>query len=66
MEVAPSSPGLSDSGCDRKELRHVKQGYQKPQRVEEWVLPEEFRVEVADLAGVLKDGLTTIGLRRPW
>ena len=56
MEVAPSSPGLSDWGCDRKELRHVKQGYQKPQRFEEWVLPEEFRVEVADLAGACRTG----------
>ncbi len=41
----------------------MKPGYQKPQRVEEWVLPEEFRVEVADLAGALKDGLTVIGLK---
>ena len=63
IEVAPSSPGLSDSGCDRKELRHVKAGYQKRQRFEEWVLSEAFRVEVAELAGASKDGLTPIGLK---
>ena len=41
----------------------MKQGYQKRQRFAEWVLPEEFRVEVADLAGALKDGLTALGLK---
>ncbi len=41
----------------------MKPGYQKRQRFEEWVLPEEFRVEVADLAGALKDGLTALGLK---
>ena len=41
----------------------MKPGYPKRQRFEEWVLPGEFRVEVADLAGALKDGLTARGLK---
>ena len=49
MRVAPSSPGLSDSGCSRKELRHLRQGYQKKQEFVEWVLPREFNLEVAEL-----------------
>ena len=41
----------------------MKTAYQKRQGFEEWVLPQEFRVEVAELAGALKDGLTAIGLK---
>ena len=41
----------------------MKTAYQKRQGFEEWILPQEFRVEVAELAGALKDGLTTLGLK---
>jgi putative transposase len=41
----------------------VKRAYEKRQGFEEWVLPQEFRIEVAELAGALKEGLTTIGLK---
>ena len=41
----------------------MQPGYQKRQRFAEWVWPEAFRVEVAEWAGTLKDGLTTIGLK---
>jgi putative transposase len=44
-------------------MRHGKTAYQKRQGFEEWVRPQEFRVEVAEWAGVLKDGLTAIGLK---
>ena len=41
----------------------MKTAYQKHQGFEEWILPQAFRVEVAELARALKDGLTTIGLK---
>lgn len=41
----------------------MSQGYQKKQGFEEWVLPREFSVEVAELAGVLRDGLAAVGLK---
>ena len=41
----------------------MKRAYQKRQGFEEGVLPPEFRVEVGELAGALKDGLTAIGLK---
>lgn len=41
----------------------MKTAYQKRQGFEEWVLPQEFRVEMAELAGVLKDGLTAVGFQ---
>jgi hypothetical protein len=43
-------------------LRHGKTAYPKRQGLEEWILPQVFRVEVAEWAGVLQDGLTTLGL----
>jgi putative transposase len=41
----------------------MQRAYQKRQGFEEWVRPQEFRVEVAELAGALKDGVTAIGLK---
>ena len=39
----------------------MKTAYQTRQGFEEWVLPQEFRVEAAELEGALQDGLTAIG-----
>ena len=38
-------------------------GYQKKQGFEEWVLPREFSLEVAELTGALREGLTAVGLK---
>ncbi len=38
-------------------------GYQNKQGFEEWVLPREFNVEVAELTGALRDGLAAVGLK---
>ncbi len=50
-------------GVDRKEMRHLGSGYQKKQGFEEWVLPREFSLEVAELTGALREGLTAVGLK---
>jgi len=63
MEMAPPPRVCQTRGVDRTELRHVKEGYQKPERCEQWVLPEAFRVEVAGLAGALTPGLTASGVK---
>ncbi|MDA8346365.1 MAG: transposase [Thermaerobacter sp.] len=40
----------------------MRSEYQKKQSVE-WVLPREFSLEVAELTGALREGLTAVGLK---
>lgn len=44
-------------------MRHLRSGYQKKPGFEEWVLPREFSLEVAELTGALREGLTAVGLK---
>lgn len=44
-------------------MRHLRSGYQKKQGYEEWIFSREFSVEVAELTGALRDGLTAVGLK---
>ena len=41
----------------------MRSGYQNKQGFEEWVLPREFSLEVAELTGALREGLTAVGLK---
>ena len=41
----------------------MRPGYQKEPKFAEWVLPQEFNVEVSELTGALRQGLAAVGLK---